>query len=77
MSDGVSEAKEGDGGGVVLDLAVSCMIGGGKVGDGGGVPSSPAPSPAPDPTRAAPLGLPAFRFGLSLLAVIRVCWWLV
>lgn len=76
MSDGVSEAKEGGGWGVVLDLAVSCMIGGGKVGDGTGVFPPAPPAPALDPTRAALLGLPAFRFGLSLGVVIRVCWWL-
>ena len=77
ISAGVREAKRGDGGGVVLDLAVSCMIGGGEVGDGRGVS---APAPAPDPALAAPLGLPACRFGLSLVAwrvVMGVCWWLV
>lgn len=68
--------EEGDGGGVVLDLAVSCMTGGGEVGDGGGVFPPAPPAPAPDPERAPPLGLPAFRFGLSLGVVIRVCGWL-
>lgn len=71
MSAGVSEEERGDGGGVVLNLAVSCITGAGEVGGGGGV------VPASDPGTI--LGLPRLRFGVPSAVVVgvvmRVCWW--
>lgn len=71
MSAGVSVEERGDGGGVVLNLAVSCITGAGEVGGGGGVVAAADPD--------AILGLPRPRFGVSPAVVVgvlmRVCWW--
>jgi hypothetical protein len=71
ISAGVSGGEEGDGGGVVLDLAVSCMAGAGEVGGGGGVSVAPDSGPF--------LGRLPLLFGVSPVFVVGVlmcvCWW--